>query len=173
MHAGVYLSLGSTNITTNNTEILITDIGEDAVGGLPSLICHTDLVACCTPNETMGTGLGLWRYPNGDRVLGGSASISGFRPFISLRNFQFIKLVRRERFNPPPLSPTGSYCCNIPTTGGEMTFCANLGECMVLRFYSIISLPCSCVPVSPSPEQWSSLIQQSNAGFFNFGHLHL
>ncbi len=28
MHAG-YLSLGSTNITTNNTEILITDIGEE------------------------------------------------------------------------------------------------------------------------------------------------
>ena len=29
-----------------------------------------------------------------------------------------------------PLSPTGSYCCVIPTTGGEMTFCANIGACV-------------------------------------------
>ena len=53
---------GSTNITTNNTEIPITDIGEDAVGGLLSLICHTDLTACCRSHaENNGNGgLGQW-----------------------------------------------------------------------------------------------------------------
>ncbi len=130
MHAGVYLSLGSTNITTNNTEIPITDIGDDVGIGRPSLICHTDLVACCTPSETMARGIGLWRYPNGDRVPGGS--ISSFRSFVSARNFKTIKLTRDERFSsfnlPPTLSPTGSYCCIVPTNGGEMTFCATLGE---------------------------------------------
>ena len=62
MHAEVYLSHGSTNITTNNTEIPITDIGEDAVGGLPSLICQTDLTACCRSHaENNGNGgLGQW-----------------------------------------------------------------------------------------------------------------
>ncbi len=145
MHAGVYLSLGSTNITTNNTEILITDIGDDVGIGRPSLICHTDLVACCTPSETMMTrGIGLWRYPNGDRVPGGSGAS---RPFVSLRNVQSIKLVRRDSVNLPPLSPTGSYCCIIPTNEGEMTFCANLGEwfCNILLIPSPILLPVVCL----------------------------
>ncbi len=128
MHTGVYLSLGSTNITTNDTEILITSIGDDGIGR-PSLICHTDLVACCTPNQTMAKGLGLWRNPNGARVPGISGgSNSASRPFVSSRNVQSIKLVRRDSVNSPPLSPTGSYCCIIPTNETEMTFCANLGE---------------------------------------------
>ncbi|XP_064386678.1 E-selectin-like [Halichondria panicea] len=129
MHAEVYLSLGSTNITTNNTEIPITDIGEDVGIGRPSLICHTDLVACCTPSETMARGIGFWHYPNGDRVPGGSGAS---RPFVSFRDVQSIKLARRESINPPPLSPTGSYCCIIPTNGGEMTFCASLVVCLSL-----------------------------------------
>ena len=125
-NAGVYLSLGSTNITDNNTEILITDIGNDVGGGRPSLICHTDLVACCRRSETMANGLGHWYYPNGDRVPGGSTL--GFRPFVSARNIQLIKLGRFSINTLTTLSPTGSYCCIIPTIGGEMTFCANLGE---------------------------------------------
>ncbi len=126
MHAGVYLSLGSTNITTNNTEISITDIGDGKGAGQPSLICHTDLVACCTPDETMAKGIGLWRYPNGARVPGISGgSNSASRPFVSLRNVQSIELTRFS----PTLSPTGFYCCIIQTNeGGIMTFCANLGE---------------------------------------------
>ena len=111
MHTGVYLSLGSTNITTNNTEIPITDIGDDVRDSCPSLICHTDLVACCTPDETMAKGLGHWFSPNGNRVPGGSGSNSASQPFVSMRNVQSIELVRRESVNPPPLSPTGSYCC--------------------------------------------------------------
>ena len=44
---------------------------------------------------------------------------------------QVFRLARRGS---NPLSPTGSYCCVIPTTGGEMTFCANIGECAVSLF---------------------------------------
>ncbi len=124
----MYLSLGSTNITTNNTEILITDIGDDFRDGRHSLICHTDLVACCRRSETMAKGIGDWRYPNEDRVPGGSTSSQSF---FSLRSFQFIKLARREGIFFSPLSPTGCYCCIIPITNErKMTFCANLGECM-------------------------------------------
>ncbi len=150
MHTGVYLSLGSTNITTNNTEILITDIGDDVGDGHPSLICHTDLVACCTPSETMARGIGLWSYPNGARIPGVSRSNSASRPFVSLRNVQSIKLVRRESVNPPPLSPTGSYCCIIPTNEGEMiTFCANLGEWLgnIHYWFNPLSLPVVCLPL--------------------------
>ena len=39
-------------ITNNNTEVLITDIGEDYPDGLPSLTCHTDLTECCRNSDT-------------------------------------------------------------------------------------------------------------------------
>ena len=158
----------------NNTEILITSIGDDNDIDLnPPLICHTDLMTCCTPSETMMTrGIGDWRYPNGTRVPGGSGSKSASRPYVSLRNVHSIELARRDDFTPPPLDPTGSYCCIIPTNGENMTFCAKLGE----LFWNILTLGfhpnsySSCVPVSPSPDQWNSLIQRLNTGSGHCGH---
>ncbi len=124
----VYLTLGSgPSITTNNVEIPITTIGED--GGLPSLTCHTDLTACCrsaVENNNMG-GLGQWTYPDGSVILNNPNSAADGQQFFVLRNdAQVIRLARRDGNN--PLTPTGTYCCTVPTTGGEMTLCANLGE---------------------------------------------
>ncbi|XP_064386390.1 sushi, von Willebrand factor type A, EGF and pentraxin domain-containing protein 1-like [Halichondria panicea] len=122
----VYLTLGSgPSITTNNTEILITDIGEDA--GLPSLTCHTDFTTCCrSVADNNGNGaLGQWTYPDGSVILGNGASATAGQQFYSVRGApQVIRLARRETTN--PLTRTGSYCCTVPTTGGEMTLCANL-----------------------------------------------
>ena len=128
----VYLSLGSTNIITNNTEILITDIGEDADGGLPSLTCHTDLTECCRNSDTGGLGgRGEWYYPDGTALKNNAGSTAAGESFYFVRNApQLIRLARRELAMPTPLSPTGFYCCVMPTTGGEMTFCANIGECV-------------------------------------------
>ena len=130
MHAGVYLSLGSTLFTTNNTEILITDIGDDAEDGLPSLICQTNLTECCMSGaDNSGSGdMGQWTYPDGSMVLNNVQSQADYALYIVRNTSPVIKLARRASINPPPLSPTGSYCCIIPTNGGEMTFCANLGE---------------------------------------------
>ena len=128
----VYLSLGSTNITINNTEILITDIGEDAEDGLPSLTCHTDLTTCCrsqVDNNGEG-GLGQWHYPNGELVEKAISYYNYYNNdyeeyFYFVRNApQLIRLARRNN----SLTPTGSYCCTIPTTLGDMTLCANLSE---------------------------------------------
>ena len=132
INSAVYLSLGgSTSITTNNTEILITDIGEDAAYGLPSLTCHTVYANCCRSYaENNGNGgLGEWTYPNGSVILNNAESTAAGEQFYFVRNApQLIRLARRQANN--PLSPTGSYCCTIPTTGKEMTLCANinLGE---------------------------------------------
>ncbi len=133
----VYLTLGSgPSITTNNVEIPISAIGED--GGLPSLTCHTDLTACCrsaVENNNMG-GLGQWTYPNGSVLLNNPNSMTAGEQFYVLRNApQLLRLSRRDGNN--PLTPTGSYCCTVPTTGGEMTLCANLGE-----WIKVLSLPC-------------------------------
>ncbi len=116
------------SITTDNTEILITDIGEDADVGLPSLICHTDLTTCCRNVDNGGNGaLGQWTYPDGSVILQNGGSMNaGQQLYILRRAPQVIGLARRQANN--PLTPTGSYCCTIPTTGGEMTLCANLGE---------------------------------------------
>ncbi|XP_064386480.1 uncharacterized protein LOC135335009 isoform X1 [Halichondria panicea] len=122
----VYLTLGSgPNITTDNTEIFITDIGED--GGLPSLTCHTDLTTCCrSVADNNGNGrLGQWVYPDGSVVLRNGSSLTVGQQFYIIRNdAQLIRLARRETTN--PLIPTGSYCCTVPTNGGEITLCANL-----------------------------------------------
>ncbi len=123
----VYLTLGSgPNITTNNVEILITTIGED--GSLPSLTCHTDLTTCCRSGDNNGNGaLGQWTYPDESVLLQNGGSMTAGQQFYIARGVpQVIRLNRRETNN--PLTPTGSYCCTVPTTGGDMTLCANLGE---------------------------------------------
>ncbi len=131
MNAGMYLSLGSDLITTNNTEILITSIGEDDAQGLPLLICHTDLTTSKAENNGNG-GLGQWTDPVGNVVLNNAESqASEYTLYIVRDSPRVIKLARRRdlttTFN-PPFSPTGSYCCTIPTTKQDMTFCVNLGE---------------------------------------------
>ncbi len=126
----VYLTLGSgPRITTDNTEILITTIGEDADGGLPSLTCHTDLTTCCRRNaDNTGMGaLGQWTYPDGSVILQNGGSETAGQQFYIIRNGpQLIRLAHRNTTN--PVTPTGSYCCAVPTTGGDKTLCANLGE---------------------------------------------
>ncbi len=133
----VYLTLGSTSIATNNTEIVITEIGEDAEGGLPSLTCNTDLTTCCrsvADNNGQG-GLGQWTFPGGSVILGNGASTTAGQQFYINRNGpQVINLNRRAANN--PLTPTGSYCCTVPTSIEiEMTLCANLGEWIVWWVY--------------------------------------
>ncbi len=142
----VYLTLGSGPSITNNVQIPITAIGEDnPTGGLPSLTCHTDLTNCCrsaVENNNMG-GLGQWTYPNGSVLLNQANSATAGQQFFVLRNDpQLLRLSRRDGNN--PLTPTGSYCCTVPTTGGEMTLCANLGE-----WIKLLLMPCFVFYFSP------------------------
>ena len=136
----VYLSLGSTIITSNNTEVLITDIGEEAFGYLPSLTCHTDLTECCRNSDTGGQGgRGAWYYPDGRTLQNNEGSMAAGERFYFVRNDpQLIRLARRDAIN--PFSPTGFYCCVIPTTAGGMTFCAKLGQLLHISTIKIILL---------------------------------
>ena len=107
-------------ITTNNTDILITAIGDD-IDSLPILTCHTDLVTCCRGSDTGTVPMGNWFNPNGDMLLNNGYG----EDFYIRRNAgQLIRLNRRRSAT----SPVGLYCCVIPTTKGEMRFCANLGN---------------------------------------------
>ncbi len=124
----VFLTLRSTTITINNTNILITAIGED--GGLPPLTCHTDLTTCCRFRDNNFNGaLGQWTYPNGSVILQNGGSLSAGQQFYIVRGApQVIRLNRREFKSINFLNLTGSYCCTVPTMRGDMTLCANLGE---------------------------------------------
>ena len=132
LNAAIYLSLGSTIITSNNTEILITEIGEDVESRPPSLTCHTDLTECCRASDHPGTGgLGAWYNPDGRALLNNGDSWAAGEGFYRVRNVpQVIRLRRRDAFISTVLAPTGPFCCVIPTTRGEMTFCAKIGGCV-------------------------------------------
>ncbi len=151
----MYLTLGyGPNITrsTNNTEVLITDIG-DIKFGLPSLTCHTDLTACCRSADNNGMGsLGQWTYPDGSVVLNDGGGPT--KPFYINRNAP--QLIRLNRRVTNPLTPTGSYCCTAPTTGGEMTLCVNLGEWIVIFTLSNITFTQWCVCLSLPPQMEGS-----------------
>ncbi len=98
---------------------------------MPRLTCNTDLTACCRSlNDNNGNGgLGQWTYPDGNVLLNNPNSAAVGQQFYIVRNeAQLIRLGRRTG----ALTPTGSYCCTVPTNGGEMTLCANLGEWIVL-----------------------------------------
>ncbi len=110
------------------------------MGGLPFLTCNTDLTTCCRSADNNGMGgLGQWMYPDGSMVLNNGDSMTAGDQFYRIRNApQVVRLARREATN--PLTPTGSYCCTVPTTGGvEMTLCANLGEWIV---YIVLAFSC-------------------------------
>ena len=123
----VYLSLSGTNYLTSNPEIVISSIGdakEDA------LVCHTDLATCCRadndPTNPDRVGRGDWMFPNGTVLPAGTTVTSDTNVTYRTRDKAVIRLHRRGTIT----TPTGTYCCMIPTSGGGRTFCANLGELM-------------------------------------------
>ena len=154
----VYLSLDfELPITVNNTEIVITDIGENVPGGLyPTLTCHTDLTTCCrsSDNNFDGSLGGEWYYPSG-RMVPKAAAGEGF---YRIRNApQVARLARRlaqsgSGDTTHALGPTGTYCCVIPTTGGEMTLCANIGNlysaliAVISYSYCMHAVACQSLP---------------------------
>ncbi len=95
--------------------------------------------------------LGQWTFPDGSVILSNGASMTAGEQFYIKRNGlrQIIGLNRREANN--PVTPTGSYCCTVPTTRGEMTLCANLGEAVfyVYVFMKPYNSPSSIVIIYP------------------------
>ena len=116
--AGVYLSLRGRN-HGNNSNILITDIGEGDDG---ALLCFTDLIQCCHNDDTSGeTALGEWFFPNGLAVQIHSAGGDFYRT----RGPSVVRLNRRSNAT----IQTGTFCCEIPNaTSTLMRVCASIGK---------------------------------------------
>ena len=101
--------------------------------GRQTLMCVTDLVACCNTQ-----GLGNWYLPDGNVITsdGGGATFRANRGQNELRNGQqFYGSVRLWRRYTPPWNQRGLFRCEIPDAeNAEQTLYVNICE------YSALSL---------------------------------
>ena len=120
----VFVSLGTTIFGAINSKIPISTIKETVES---VLICKTDLTTCCRgkDNPDGSNGFGEWHFPNGTNIIR-SQDISDLDTdiFYRSRGPSSISLHRRGSVS----GPTGSYCCVLPASTGEVTFCVELGE---------------------------------------------
>ena len=109
-------------ILTNNVMLAITDIGE----GASALTCHTELTTCCREQDNpSGGALGEWTGPDSNQIPESNSTLG----FYVSRQRSSISLNRGGNS-----TVGGQYCCVIPRTGEEMTFCVNVqvGELILL-----------------------------------------
>ena len=84
---------------------------------------------CCrnvyTGNQSR---LGEWYYPDGRMVNNQNSSRVNGEGFYRMRGRQTVSILHILNST----IPTGSYCCQIPTTEESVTFCANIGSDSIL-----------------------------------------
>ena len=122
------LSIGE-RILTNNVMLPITDIGE----GASALTCHTELTTCCREQDNpSGGALGEWIGPDSNQIPESSSRLG----FYVTRQQSSISLNHGGNS-----TVGGQYCCVIPRTRGDMTFCVNVqvGELVFAGLLYIIT----------------------------------
>ena len=83
---GVQFSLNGT-IYKNNSLVTLENIGD----GHNSLLCITNLTACCQSSYTGGVAIGNWFFPNGTRVI----SAGNNWDFYRTRGQMVVNMIRR------------------------------------------------------------------------------
>ena len=96
---------------TNNTAVALSTIGE----GVSALNCHTELTTCCRDQDNpTGEALGAWVGPDGNSL----PETRGQEGFYIAREMSSLSLNLVEDSRSVA---AGSYCCQVPRSGGEMT----------------------------------------------------
>ena len=113
----MYISLKH-KVYGNNSNILISDIGERGDG---ALLCFTDLIQCCRNNQTSSNNaLGEWFFPNQSAV-----EVNSTKEFYKNRGPSRVRLHRKKNVT----FPIGHFCCEVPdATLTNIRICANVGE---------------------------------------------
>ena len=71
--------------------------------------------------------MGEWYYPDGEVVKNNAETVAAGENFYRVRNApQVVRLAHRGILSSS--ASIGSYCCRIPTTQGNITFCASIGR---------------------------------------------
>ena len=99
-----YVSFGLTDqALANHSYMDLSTVGSD-YDGRDSVVCHTDLVTCCSRSQ--GIHRGDWYFPDGSVLPYPGRSV----PIYEGRTAQ-IAVIRRTTAT----GPTGIYRCDIPT----------------------------------------------------------
>ena len=106
-YIGVYISLMQA-VYANNSLIPITEIGETNTTSNTGLQCITDKRPCC---QNMSNRAGEWYFPDGNTVPGPLGNPTTF-----YRNRGDDGTVNLNRVNTRVMSPTGLFCCKVPST---------------------------------------------------------
>ena len=104
MSHSVSLSLGTTTLT-NNSVVVITDIGDARGDSTSPLICTTTFSPCCA---TLPNRYGEWYYPDGTKVPNSDAGQGFYR---GRGDDGTVRLNRRNNALSPPL---GTFYCELP-----------------------------------------------------------
>ena len=113
--SGLSIEFMGVTYYTKDTAIAITAVGENG----NAVLCITDLTTCC--GNTVGeTRQGHWRYPNGTLVYNRASGDDIYRD----RRTMVVGLNRRNSAT----TPTGQYCCEVPTISSNATLCIILCE---------------------------------------------
>ena len=119
--AGLSIEFMGVTYVNNNTEISITEVGED---DSEAVLCKTDLTTCCTRNQSKSSiqqGQGNWKFPSGTVAGNRRSGDNIFRT----RGEMVVRLHRRNSTT----TPIGQYCCEVPTmanTSSNATICITL-----------------------------------------------
>ena len=96
---------------SNHSYVNLSLVGRpDDLSNRHDVVCHTDLVKCCSSRE--GDHRGDWYFPNGTRL-----PFPGYGHIFQARSAQQIGLRRDKGFD----SPSGMYHCDIPTNDGDIS----------------------------------------------------
>ena len=94
------------HILVNHSYVDLTLVGRpDVINGGEGVRCITDLAMCCSGSQ--GIHRGDWKFPNGTRLSNPGSDVDIFQS----RGPQSVDLLQNLNVE----SPTGIYCCDIPT----------------------------------------------------------
>ena len=126
---GVSLQLQREIIPNNsliNFDDLLYNTQPTNINGLQTLMCVTDLVACCKSPQALGD----WYYPDGRKITGVGSPVyrinRGQKEVLN-HNQQFYGSVRLWRKYTP--RERGLFCCELPDASNVVhTLCVNICE---------------------------------------------
>ena len=121
-----YITFGGRQQLPNHSFVNMSQLQEDS-STAASLVCHTDLVTCCSSSEGP-VHRGYWAYPNGSLVP--SLESNGL---VVSRGNRMIEL----RSTRGGSGPSGIYHCMIPTNAHHVDNSASYGEILYVGIYSI------------------------------------
>ncbi len=139
MHTELMLQLNGVFYTNNSLVNLDSVGGEDAV----ALLCVTNAMSCCSPDEGGGSNLGQWFFPDGNTPDFPATHLSRY-------HMSFGPSVVRLHRSSAAATISGVYRCDLPDSSSETQtlfiglYPVGQGMYTILLYFLIINCRYSC-----------------------------